>query len=378
MMDLEAMAGLRVWLVHDWLVGWRGGEKVLLELVRMFPKARIATLIHARGTSHPELDRRVERVSFLQGFPNIAKSYRNYLPLFPQAVRWLKLDAECDLVISVSHAVAKGVRVPRRADGTQVPHVCYCNTPMRYIWGLEEQYVGRLSLKGAALSLVKPYLRRFDRRNGEVSAFIGNSRTIVERITRIYKREAVSVYPGVDEAFYVLREAPGREDFYLVVSALVPYKRVDIAVEAFKSLPEKRLVIIGKGPEMQRLQGLAGGAKNIDFLGWQTDEVARDHYQRCRAFLFPGLEDFGMTPVEAQMCGAPVVGYKAGGATETVVEPTTGVFFEEQSVGGLLGAMGKLEQMRFDEGEIRRLALRFTWGRFREGIAEVVSKALAR
>jgi glycosyltransferase involved in cell wall biosynthesis len=382
-MDLAAMSGggagdgLRVWFVHDWLTGWRGGEKVLFELVRMFPRSRIATLVHVPGTTHAELDRRVAQVSFLQKLPRVEKGWRNYLPLFPRAVRSLHLDAQCDLVISVSHAVAKGVRVPRRPDGSQIPHVCFCNTPMRYIWGLEDQYVSRWSWKAWALAVVKPYLRRFDKKNSEVTAFVSNSNTVAERIHRIYNREAVTVYPGADDLFYVLRDPPRREDFYLVVSALVPYKRVDLAVQLFTQTPGKRLVVIGKGPELERLKTIAGNAKNIELLGWQSDQVARDHYQRCRAFLFPGLEDFGITPVEAQLCGAPVVAYRAGGATETVVEGKSGVFFNEQTVDGLRRGIEKLEATSFNEQQIRDLALRFTWEHFRQGMAKVVSDVVA-
>jgi glycosyltransferase involved in cell wall biosynthesis len=377
MMDLAAMSQLRVWFVHDWLTGWRGGEKVLFELVRMFPKSRIATLVHVPGSTHADLDRRVQRVSFLQKMPGVKKGWRNYLPLFPRAVRSLQLDDQCDLVISVSHAVAKGIAVPRRPDGTQIPHVCFCNTPMRYIWGLEDQYVSKWNWKAFALKTVKPYLRRFDKKNAEVTAFVSNSDTVAERIKRIYNREAVTVYPGADDIFYVLGQPPKRDDFYLVVSALVPYKRVDLAVQLFATTPDKRLVVIGKGPEMDRLKTLAGNAKNIELLGWQSDDVARDHYQRCRAFLFPGLEDFGITPVEAQLCGAPVIAYRAGGATETVVEGKSGVFFNEQTLEGLRTAIQRLEQSTFDENEIRQLALRFTWEHFRQGMAKVVADVLA-
>jgi glycosyltransferase involved in cell wall biosynthesis len=368
---------LKVWFVHDWLTGWRGGEKVLFELVRIFPNSRVATLVHVPGTTRPELDQRVEHVSFLQKLPGIQKAWRNYLPLFPRAVRSLQLDDQCDLIISSSHAVAKGIRVPRRPNGSQIPHVCYCHTPMRYIWGLEDQYVSRWNWKAWALAMVKPHLRRFDKRNAEVTAFVANSNTVAERIRRIYNRDATTVHPGADDTFYTLRNPPGREDFYLVISALVPYKRIDLAVELFKQTPEKRLVVIGKGPELDRLKSIAANSKNIQFLGWQSDEVARDHYQRCRAFLFPGLEDFGITPVEAQLCGAPVVAYRAGGATETVVEKKSGIFFNEQTFPSLRTAIDQLESTQFNDQQIRTLALRFTWQNFRQGIAKVVTEVLA-
>jgi glycosyltransferase involved in cell wall biosynthesis len=368
---------LKVWFVHDWLTGWRGGEKVLFELVRMFPNSRIATLVHVPGTTQPELDQRVQQVSFLQKLPGIQKNWRNYLPLFPRAIRSLHLDNQCDLVISSSHAVAKGIHIPRRPDGSQIPHLCYCHTPMRYIWGLEDQYVSRWNWKAFALAAVKPRLRRFDKKNTEVTAFVANSNTVAERIRRIYHRDAVTVHPGADDAFYTLPNPPKREDFYLVVSALVPYKRVDLAVELFKQTPEKRLIVIGKGPEFDRLQSIAKNANNIQLLGWQPDEVARDHYQRCRAFLFPGLEDFGITPVEAQLAGAPVLAYRAGGATETVVENQSGIFFNQQTPQSLHQGIQQLEATPFNDEQIRHLALRFTWQHFREGIAKVVTSVLA-
>ncbi|HUO06867.1 MAG TPA: glycosyltransferase [Phycisphaerae bacterium] len=363
-------ASLRVWFVHDWLTGMRGGEKVLLELVRMFPESRIATLVHVAGSTDPEIDRRVARTSFLQKMPNIGGTYRNYLPLFPRAIRSMELDGECDLVISVSHAVAKGISIPEGPGGGK-PHVCFCNTPMRYIWGMEDQYLPRWSPKRLALAAVIPGLRGFDRQNGSVTRFVANSGTVAERIRRIYRREAVVVHPGIDEGYYTVSGEP-REDFYLMVSALVPYKRVDLAVRAFAGTVRK-LVIIGGGPEEGKLRRMAEGSGNIEFMGRQPDDVVLRHYQRCRAFLFPGEEDFGLTPVEAQACGAPVIAYGAGGATETVVAGRTGVFFAEQTVGALREAVERFEKSFAATPEaIRENALRFTWGRFRRGMVEVV------
>jgi glycosyltransferase involved in cell wall biosynthesis len=360
-------SSLRVWFVHDWLTGFRGGEKVLLELVRLFPNSRIATLVHVPGTTHPELDARVARTSFLQKVPGIGTTYRNYLPLFPRAVRSLHLDDSCDLVISVSHAVAKGIDVP-----TTKPHLCYCNTPMRYIWGMEDQYLARWSPKRPALAAVMPGLRRFDRHNEQVTQFIANSHTVAERVRRLYHRESVVVPPGMDEAFYM--PAPGpREPYYLVVSALVPYKRIDLAVRAFLTMPARQLVIIGGGPDEAKLRRLAAGAPHIRFLGRQSDETVRHHYQHARAFLFPGEEDFGLTPVEAQACGTPVIAYRAGGATETVIDQQTGLFFNEQSVAGLRQVLDQFEaRAPFDPAILRANALRFTWSRFRSGILQAV------
>lgn len=363
------LAHLRPWLVHDWLTGMRGGEKVLLRLVELMPQARIATLVHVPGTTHPEIDKRVAAVSFLNRLPGAATGYRNYLPLFPRVIRSLHLDADCDLVISVSHAVAKGVRVP---PGKK--QICYCCTPMRYIWGFEDHYLSRWSPKRAALALVKPMLRRFDRRNVGVSQFIAVSHNVAERIQRIYNRDSRVIFPAADVEYYQPNHKPP-EDFYLAVSALVGYKRIDVAVDAFRQNGRK-LVVIGGGPELGALKALAADAPNIHFLGRQPDDVLRDHYQRCRAFVFPGEEDFGITPVEAQACGRPVIAYGRGGALETVVQPTTGVLFDAQTPAALTAALERFEQLPFDANTIRNNALRFTWAQFDSQFAQAVHQLL--
>lgn len=373
------LSHLKVWFVHDWLTGLRGGEKVLLELVRMFPKSRIATLLHLPGTTHPELDARVSRTSFLQKLPGAARHYRNYLPLFPRAIRSLKLDADCDLVISVSHAVAKGVTVPPGK-----PHICFCNTPMRYIWGMEDHYLGRRSPKRLALKAAAPALRRFDLQNDGVTQFIANSNYVAARIRRIYNREAVVVYPGIDEDFFTLlpQNTPERPGYYFVLSALVPYKRIDLAVAAFLKSPRRQLVIAGTGPEAPRLHTMAkggGGGEggNITFLGRVSDEVIRKHYRQCRAFLFPGEEDFGLTPLEAQACGAPIIAYRAGGALETVIDGKTGLFFDRQDPESLIDALDRFEAAPpLDPGTLRANALRFTMRHFRAGMSSIIESVL--
>jgi glycosyltransferase involved in cell wall biosynthesis len=374
---MPEISTLKIWFIHDWLTGLRGGEKVLLELVRLFPNSRIATLLHLPGTTHPDLDSRVAQTSFLQKLPAAATHYRNYLPLFPRAVKSLTLDADCDLVISVSHAVAKGVTVPPGK-----PHVCYCNTPMRYIWGMEDHYLSKRSPKRLALKAATPALRRFDLQNDGVTQFVANSRTVADRIRRFYHRDAVVVYPGIDETYFTLPPASQpRDDYYFALSALVPYKRIDLAVQAFLQTPNRRLVIAGTGPEANKLRALAGNAPNITFLGRAPDEVVRTHYQRCRAFLFPGEEDFGLTPVEAQACGAPVIAYRAGGATETVLDTETGLFFDTQTSAALVAAIDRLESrlaagQPFAPATLRANALRFTMAAFREGMLRVVQSVL--
>jgi len=353
------LSQLRVWFVHDWLTGLRGGEKVLLELVRMFPNSRIATLLHIPGSTHPDIDTRVVKTSFLQKLPGAAKHYRNYLPLFPRAIQSLALDDDCDLVISVSHAVAKGIRVP--GGGGRKPHVCFCNTPMRYIWGMEDHYLSKRSPKRLALKAATPSLRRFDLKNDGVTQFVANSKNVAERIRRFYNRDAIVVYTGIDETYFTPGPAP-RQEYYFALSALVPYKRIDLAVEAFLQMPSRRLVVAGSGPEEARLR--------------QPDDVVRTHYQRCCGFLFPGEEDFGLTPVEAQACGAPVIAYRAGGATETVVEGTTGVFFDEQAPAAMIRAIETRESRNFDPAALRANALKFTMTEFRARMARVVESLL--
>ncbi|HVX84348.1 MAG TPA: glycosyltransferase [Phycisphaerae bacterium] len=369
---------LRVQFIHDWLTGLRGGEKVLLELVRLFPNSSIATLLHVPAVTHPDLDSRVNAVSFLQNLPGVknAKSggaYRNYLPLFPRAIRSLRLDPHADLYFSVSHAVAKGIRVPPGK-----PHICYCNTPMRYIWGMEHQYLSPWSPKRLALAAVKPYLRRFDRRNDQVTRFIGNSQTVADRIRRFYNLPADVVYPGIDESFYTPPPPSSPRAGYLVVSALVGYKRIDLAIAALRQLPDRPLTIIGAGPEEPKLRALAAGAPHIRFLGRAPDQTVRDAYRSANAFLFPGEEDFGLTPVEAQACGTPILAYRAGGATETVLENHTGLFFDAQSPNALRNAVLQFEASRekFSPHACRQNALRFTWDQFRRAIRDIVTHVL--
>jgi glycosyltransferase involved in cell wall biosynthesis len=354
---------------------------VLLELVRMYPNSTIATLVHIPGSTHPELDARVTSTSFLQRMPGGQKGYRNYLPLFPRAVRSVALDPAADLYFSVSHAVAKGVRVPAGK-----PHLCYCNTPMRYIWGMEDHYLSKLSPKRLALAAVKPYLRRFDLRNAQVTKFLANSRNVAERILRIYGLPSTVVYPGIDETFYTPGDATtvgGKRERkrYLVVSALVGYKRVDLAIAAVRETPERELVVIGGGPDEAKLRAMAGSAPNIRFLGRAPDEAVREEYRSASAFLFPGEEDFGLTPVEAQACGTPVIAYRAGGVLETVVEGAepTGVFFNAQTPEALRAAMDQFEarQHLFSQTAARQNALRFTWTQFRSAIHAIVRETLS-
>ncbi|HEV8437186.1 MAG TPA: glycosyltransferase [Methylomirabilota bacterium] len=356
---------MNVALVHDWLTGMRGGERCLEVFCELFPAADLFTLLHAPGSVAPVIERRRVVTSFIQRLPDAATRYRSYLPLFPAAVSRFDLRGY-DLILSSSHAVAKSVRVPAGAL-----HVCYCFTPMRYVWDLYDDYFGRPAgpLTRAVMPAVAAWLRRWDRRTAAgVRHFVAISRFVADRIRRAYGRDADVIYPPVDVARFRVDDSPG--DFYLVVSALSPYKRIDLAVEAANRLG-RRLVVVGTGPEERRLRALAGA--NVEFLGWRDDVEVADLYSRCRALIFPTLEDFGITPLEAMASGRPVVALGRGGALETVVppgagDPPTGVFFERQTVDDLIEAIRTLEQdlARFEAKALRRRAEAFDRPLFKE------------
>jgi glycosyltransferase involved in cell wall biosynthesis len=375
---MEGTATPRVVLVHDWLTGMRGGEKCLEVLARQWPHAPLLTLLHQRGSVSPALERLEMTTSFLQFLPRVHRYYRYLLPLMPLAARWRV--PPCDLVVSFSHCVAKAAQPP---EGT--PHVCYCFTPMRYAWHMRASYFGAgrpTGLKARVLARLLESLRTWDRATaGRVSHFIAISRTVQQRIAECYGRDSVVIYPPVDTGYYTPAPVP-RADYYLLMSAFAPYKRLDLAVAACNQLG-RRLVVIGKGQDEKRLRSLAG--PTVQFLGWQPDEVVRDYLRSCRALLFPGEEDFGIVPLEAHACGAPVIAYGRGGVTETIVPPTgsaapTGLWFEEQTPECLAIAMEEFERRSndFDPVAARRQALRFNQGRFTRELLSYLEQVLSR
>lgn len=366
---------MKIAIVHDWLTGMRGGEKCLEVLCRRFPEAKLFTLIHHRGSASPTIEAMQIRTSFLQRLPGATRHYRYLLPLMPWAVERLRIPEDTDLVVSFSHAVAKSVQRP-----PGVPHLCYCFTPMRYAWHLRDDYFGEaeqvadagesmvvsMRVRGPidrAREMVLDRIRDWDRRTSDrVTHYVASSHTVARRLAECYGRPSRVIYPPVDTDFFTPRPVP-REDFYLCVSALVPYKRLELAVHACTQ-SGRRLKVIGSGPELNHLEQMAG--PNVELLGWQPDEVIRDHYRRCRALLFPGREDFGLVPLEAQACGAGVIAFRADGATETVVSaetnhPGTGLFFDEQSPEALLETMERWEmiQASHNPNVSRRHAERF-------------------
>jgi glycosyltransferase involved in cell wall biosynthesis len=375
---MQATGNARVVLVHDWLTGMRGGEKCLEVVCRRWPRAPLFTLLHNRGSVCPVIEDRAVCTSFLQRLPQVHRYYRYLLPLMPAAAHW-RLPA-CDLVVSLSHCVAKAAQPP-----AGVPHVCYCFTPMRYAWHMRQAYFGTGRPRGLKARLVARLLnalRRWDRRTADrVTHFIAISRTVQERIAECYGRASTVIYPPVDTDFYCPAAVP-REDYYLVVSAFAPYKRLDLAIEACNQL-RRKLVIIGAGQDAGRLRERAG--PTVHFLGWQPDASIRDHFRRCRALLFPGEEDFGIVPVEAQACGTPVIAYGKGGVTETVVPPgsrrePTGWWFEEQTVACLVNAIRGFEARigDFSPQAGRRQAQRFHSRRFAEELFGFLDGMLVR
>lgn len=370
---LSASTPIRVALVHDWLTGMRGGEKCLEVLAKSFPDATLHTLIHRPGSVSPAIEALSIKTSFLQKVPGIFRHYRKLLPLMPAAARTWRVG-EVDLVVSLSHCVAKAVRVP-----VGIPHVCYCFTPMRYAWDGRDAYLAswpRRSIKHAGAKLLLDGLRRWDRRSSRgVTDFIAISETIRDRIERCYDRTSEVIQPPVDTSFYTTDDSP-REDFYLCVSALVPYKRLDQAVLAC-SRSGRRLVVIGAGPELARLQRLAG--PSVSFLGWQSDEVIRDHYRRCRAFLFPGEEDFGIVPIEALACGSSVIALGRGGAAETI-DGRVGATYPDPTEAGLLAAIEQWEALGcpHDPSEGRRRAESLDLSMFRARLLSKLEQVMGR
>ncbi len=354
----RAVAGIKVAFSHDWLNGMRGGEKCLEALSELYPEAPIHTLFLEKTNISASLLKHEIRVSPVQRLPNIFSGYRYYLPFFPTAIESFKLR-DFDLVISTSHCVAKGIRKNRGCR-----HLCYCFTPMRYAWGFFDDYFGGLNVP--AKPVVRFLLNRLKEWDARVSVrvdrFIAISEHVKNRIRDHYGRDADVIYPPVDTDFFTPDPSVVREDPYLIVSALVPYKKTDLAVRAFTRM-KRKLIVIGSGPEKAALQRSAG--PGIQFLGWQPDERIRDQYRKARALVFPGEEDFGIVPVEAQCCGTQVIAFGRGGALETVNEKT-GIFFNEQTETALIDAIERFETSSWDPVDARANAVRFGRARFQD------------
>lgn len=349
----------RVAIVHDWLTGMRGGEAVLEGLLELLPGAEIFTLFHFRGSVSAAIEGRTIHTSFLQPVARRVRDYRLLLPLFPAAARQWRFG-RFDLVVSSSHAVAKGVATRGK------PHLCYCHTPMRYVWDRFDDYFPR-GVKRALVRPVAARLRRWDAATAnDVTRFVANSSFVAGRIRRFYGRDASVVHPFVDDAFLRAPLAGGREPFHLIVSALVPYKRIELAIEAARESGRK-LVIIGGGPLLEPLRRAHGGP-NVVFLGAVSREVIIDHLGRAQSLILPGVEDFGITPLEAMALGTPVVALGEGGVLESVLPGRTGIFFETAAVHSLRRALDEVESRAWDRSVIRAHAATFSRSAFLEGM----------
>jgi glycosyltransferase involved in cell wall biosynthesis len=365
---------MKVALVHDWLTGMRGGEKCLEVLCELFPDATLYTLLYKKGSVSEIISRMKIKTSFVQKLPMALNHYQKYLPLFPTAIEQFDLSGY-DLVISSSHCVAKGV-----ITRPETCHICYCYTPMRYAWEMYDVYFNRNTvgpLVRWSLPFFMNYLRRWDLKSADrVDHFVAISETVRGRIQKHYHRDAGVIYPPADVNFYTLSKNTG--DYFLITSALVPYKRVDLAILAFNEL-NFPLLVIGEGVEKNKLRKLAGG--NIKFLDWQNPPNLKKYYSECRALIFPGEEDFGIVPVEAQACGKPVVAFGRGGVTESIkgaypdqeiASHHTGIFFYPQTKESLMDAVHRFESVQFYPERIRENALRFDRRIFKEKIRELI------
>ena len=309
------------------------------------------------------------KTSFIEKLPFSKKKYRSYLPLFPLAIEQFDLT-EYDLVISSSHCIAKGVLT--HADQM---HICYCHTPMRYAWDLSQQYLRESKLKsgvkGGIAKIFLHYLRLWDAQSSSrVNLYVANSNYVSRRIFQLYQKKAEVIYPPVDINYFELEER--KEDFYVTASRFVPYKKIDLIVEAFSHMPDKKLVVIGDGPDMEKVKSKA--LNNVEILGFQSDESLRFYLQKARAFVFAALEDFGILPVEAQACGTPVIAFGKGGVLETVLENRSGVFFREQTVSSLIEGIEAFEKREFDPKLIRKHAETFRAENFKAKFKRLVDE----
>lgn len=362
---------MKVALVHDYLNQMGGAERVVMAFHEIFPDAPIYTSIYDPQRVDPAFHKMDIRTSFMQKFPLVTKHHQPYLPFYPFAMESLDLRSY-DLVLSSSSAFGKGV-----ITRPETMHICYCHTPMRWCWNYDD-YVEREQLGKIARSVLPFFitgLRTWDQTSSmRVDHFIANSPVVAERIHKYYRREAVIIPPPVDVSRFAFDPTSQPGDYFLIVSRLIPYKRIDLAIEACNKL-QLPLVIVGSGRDLERLKKMAG--PTIRFLGRLSDEDVLDYYAHCRAFLFPGEEDFGITPLEAQASGRPVIAYSVGGALASVIDNVTGVFFQEQTVESLTSALEAFDEHTFDPQTIRNHALEFDLPRFNRRILQFIEAKMS-
>ncbi len=355
-------------IVHDWLVTNAGAEKVLKEIIDLYPTADIFAIEDFLNEKDRKniLKGKFAKTSFIQKLPFAKRYFRNYLPLFPKAIESFDLR-EYDLIISSSWAFAKGVKKSKNAI-----HICYCHTPIRYAWDLYDEYT--LNLKQPKKLIVQKtlqYIRKWDINSiNRVDYFIANSNFVKERIKRIYNKDAKVIYPPVDLKRFTLYEK--KEDFYLTASRLVPYKKTKLIVEAFNKMPNKKLIVIGDGEEFDTLKAIA--KDNITIMGYQEDNILTSYMQRAKAFVYTAIEDFGIVIVEAQACGTPVIALNKGGSAEIVEDKVSGVLFKNQTISDIILALKEFEKLKFNYYTIRQRALKFN--NFKENFKRYVDSCI--
>jgi glycosyltransferase involved in cell wall biosynthesis len=379
-LDYQSRA-IKVAIVHDWLTAPGGAERVLKQMLLAYPQADLYTICDFLPEEHRSLlSGRVPKTSFIQRLPFARRNHKHFLPLMPLAIEHFDLS-KYDLILSSSYCVAKGV-----LTGPNQTHVSYIHTPIRYAWHLQHQYLEEMhlthGLSGLFTRSLLHYLRMWDLRSAVgVDSFIANSSYVARQVTRLYKHDCVVLHPPVELDRF--RMEPNKENYYVTASRLVPYKRVDLIVKAFTQMPDRRLIVIGDGPEMRRIRAAAAGHANIEILGYQPDGVLAHYISKARAFLFAAIEDFGIAPIEAQACGTPVIALGHGGALETIVplesERPTGVYFYEQTCDSIVDAVEEFEAecFRIEPINCRENAERFSTDRFMVQLKRLVSKAMS-
>ncbi len=361
---------MNIGVVADWLVTYAGSEKVIKEFIEVFPNSELYSVVDFLSEKDRELFQgKQAKTTFIQDLPFSKKKYQKYLPLMPLAIEQLDVSKH-EIILSSSHAVSKGV-----LTGPDQLHISYVHSPIRYAWDLQHQYLKEAGLDKGFKGMLAKYLlhkmRIWDTRTANgVDHFIANSKFIARRIKKVYGRESDVIYPPVDVDNFSLCE--NKDDYYITASRMVPYKRIDLIVEAFSHMPDKKLVVIGDGSEMSKIKNKA--TSNIEILGYQSNSVMQEYMKKAKSFVFAAEEDFGITPVEAQACGTPVIAYGKGGALETVKEGLTGIFFNKQSCTSIIDAVNTFEKIqdKFSSKDCRSHAERFSADRFQKEIKEYI------
>jgi glycosyltransferase involved in cell wall biosynthesis len=363
---------LKIAIVHDWLVVYAGSERCVESFTNIWPEADVYTLVNFLTPEEQNIivKNKAPVTSFLQNWHFVRKNHRKFLPLFPYAIEQFDLS-KYDLIISSSHAVAKGVLT----NSNQL-HINYCHTPIRYAWDLTHQYLREsgfsTGIKGTIAKTILHYIRMWDvNASNRVDYFVANSNYIAGRIKKIYRRDAEVIYPPVDTVQFPIQKI--KKDYYLAASRFVPYKRIDLIVEAFSMMPDKQLVIIGEGPDEDKIKSKASA--NINFFGYQSKEKLIEYMQNAKAFIFAADEDFGIMIIEALSCGTPVIAFNKGGAAETIIDGKTGILFNEQNAGFIKEAVERFEanHERFNPEELNEYAKQFDRNVFEEKIKSFVN-----